>query len=52
MGASGKDAVCNKHHELITKQKVKKLRYVMIMEKVITKEEVEKLRYVMIIIKL
>ena len=52
MGGSGKDAVCNKHHEVITKQKVKKLRYVMIIKKVITKEEVEKLRYVMIIIKL
>ena len=52
MGGSGKDAVCNKHHEVITKQKVKKLRYVIIIKKVITKEEVEKLRYVMIIMKL
>ena len=33
MGGSGKDAVCNKHHEVITKQKVKKLRYVIIIKK-------------------
>ena len=46
-------ALYNDHHEVITKEEVEKLRYIIIIiMKFYTKEEVEKLRYVMIIMKL
>ena len=33
LGRSGKVAVCNDHHEVITEEEVEKLRYVMIIMK-------------------
>ena len=52
MRGSGKVAVCNDHHQDITKEEVKKGAVCNDHHKVITKEEREKLRYVMMIFKL
>ena len=51
-GESEKVAVCNDHHEVITKEEREKVAVCNDHHEVITKEEVEKLRYVLIIMKL
>ena len=52
MGESGKVAVYNDHHEVITKEERKRVAVCNDHHKVITKEKVKKLRYEMIIMKL
>ena len=51
-GGMGKVAVCNDHHEVITKEQLQKFPVFTDHHKVKTKEEVQQLRYVIIIMKL